>query len=312
MDRPRTLDELCKVLKIERRPLDALLTVLVSLGLLKREGTDVDGPLAVGGGATYAPTRLVRDHLLPDSPFYIGGLIDLENECFVTPSNLIEAMRRNSPEMYGESDPWRKISSDPQTAVEFTRAMHSVSIRPAFALAATFDFSSVQSLLDVGGGSGVVAIAAALRNPNLHATVFELFAVAEVARETVVDYQLTDRVSIATGDMFTEPLPAGHDAILFSQIFHDWPPETARMLLAKAHDALPAEGRVLVHEKLLDDDRDGPVSTALVSLDMLFWTKGQQYSAPELHKLLDEAGFVEPRTTPTIDYWSITSAQKRR
>jgi hypothetical protein len=309
-DRSRSLEELCKLLKLERRPLDALLTVLVSLGLLRREGEGADGLLATAGGVRYAPTRLVRDHLLPGSPFYIGGLLDLESQCFVTPSNLIEAMHRNAPGVYGETDPWEKISSDPQAAADFTRAMHSVSIRPAFALVATFDFSSIRSLLDVAGGSGILAIAAALRNPGLRATVLELPAVADVAHETVADYRLSDRISIATGNMFAGPLPAGHDAILFSQIFHDWAPETARLLLAKACDALPAKGRVLIHEKLLDDDRDGPLATALVSLDMLFWTEGRQYTASELHMLLDEEGFVAPRTMATVDYWSVTWAQR--
>jgi len=310
-ERPRPLLELCELLKTERRPLDALLTALVSLGLLRREGKGVDGLLAAESAAKYAPTPLVLDHLLPESPFYIGGLIDMENECFVTPSNLLEAMRRNAPEIYGGSDPWERISADRQTAANFTRSMQSVSIRPAFSLAAVFDFSSVRSLLDVGGGSGILAVAAALRNRSLRAMILELPTVAEVARETVAEYQLADRVTIVVGDMFTDQLPAGHDAILFSQILHDWPPDTARMLLAKARDALQNGGQVLVHEKLLNDARDGPVATALASLDMLFWTRGQQYSAPELHALLEEAGLGAPRTVPTVDYWSITWAQTR-
>ena len=67
---------------------------------------------------------------------------------------------------------------------------------------------------------------------------------------------------------------------------------------------------LLIHEKLLNENRDGPLPNALVSIDMLFWTEGQQYSAPELRQLLKEAGFTEPRTRPTLGYWSVTWGSK--
>ncbi len=307
---PATLADLGARLGFERRPLDALLTVLVSLGLLHRIGQGSDGPLGGEDGPRYAPMSLARDHLIPGSPFYLGGLIDLENEHFVTPSNLLEAMRRNRPVAYGDRDPWDAMAEDARAAANFTRAMHSISVRPAFGLAAVFDFSGVRSLLDAGGGSGIIAIAAVLKNPQMRATILELPAVAEVARETVIDYAAADRVDVVTGDMFKEPLPTGHDAILFSQIFHDWPPDAARMLLQKAKAALPPGGHVLIHEKLLSDARDGPLANSLVSVDMLFWTEGQQYSAAEIHRLLEEAGFSDPCTRATVGYWSISSARK--
>jgi hypothetical protein len=311
---PTTLRELAGDLGLAERPTDALLTSLVSLGLLERHGDGVDGPLSWNAAGSpeprYAPTALARDHLLPGSRFYLGGLIDIENEHFVTPQNLIEAIRRNRPEAYGGADPWEAIMADPKGAADFTRAMHSISLRPAFGLAATFDFGGVGSLLDAGGGSGILSIAAVLKNPGLRATILELPVVADVARETVRDYQLEDRIRVVEGNMMTEPLPGGHDAVLFSQILHDWPPETARILLARAHEALNPGGQVLVHEKLLSDRRDGPMATALVSIDMVYWTEGQQYSAAELAALLREAGFVEPRTRATVGYWSITWAKK--
>lgn len=313
-ERAMTLRELAGNLGLAVRPLDALLTALVSLGLLERRGEGADGPLswtAVAADAPrYAPTALSRDHLLPGAPYYLGGLIDLENEHFVTPQNLIEAMRENRPQAYGGADPWEAIVADPKGAAAFTRAMHSISLRPAFGLAERFDFGGVRRLLDAGGGSGILAIAAALKNPSLRATILELPVVADVARETVRGYQLEDRVTVLEGNMMTEPLPGGHDAVLFSQIFHDWPPQTARMLLAKSHQALTPGGAVLVHEKLLRDGRDGPVASALVSIDMIYWTEGQQYSAAELGTLLREAGFVEPETRATVGYWSVTWARK--
>jgi len=309
-ERPLTLHGLCGELHLERRPIDALLTVLVSLGLLRREGEGFGGPLGGDGGPRYVLTQIARDHLLPESPFYLGGLIDIENEHFVTPMALMEAMGRNKPQAYGDRDPWQTMLEDPEAAVSFTRAMHSISVRPAFGLAAAFEFANVRNLLDVGGGSGILAVAAAVRNPSLRATVLDLPPVIEVAREVIWDFGVADRVGVVASDMFKDPLPSGHDAILLSQILHDWPPQAARLLLRKVLDVLTPGGRVLIHEKLLNDRRDGPLANALVSVDMLFWTEGQQYSAPELHQLLQEAGFKGPETRPTVGYWSVTWAAK--
>ena len=122
--------------------------------------------------------------------------------------------------------------------------------------------------------------------------------------------QAGDRAFTATVDMFAEEYPADHDVVLFSQIMHDWSPETNRLLLAKAWRALPSGGVVVVHEKLLDKDRSGPLANALVSLDMLYWTEGKQYTSEELHELLLEVGFVQPLTRATTGYWSVITAVK--
>lgn len=58
------------------------------------------------------------------------------------------------------------------------------------------------------------------------------------------------------------------------------------------------------------DNRDGPVANAMVSLDMLFWTEGQQYSAKELFEMLTAVGFKNPSILPTIGYWSVVWAHK--
>jgi len=112
--------------------------------------------------------------------------------------------------------------------------------------------------------------------------------------------------------MFADPFPAGFDAVLLSQILHDWPPEKDRELVKKAYAALPAGGRLLIHEKLVDDDGTGPLANALVNLDMLVWTEGQQLTEEGLRRMLADAGFddeVERRST--AGYWSVVVARKR-
>jgi hypothetical protein len=112
-------------------------------------------------------------------------------------------------------------------------------------------------------------------------------------------------------NMFTQAWPHGHDAHFFSNIFHDWSDETCRLLARKSFEALPAGGRILLHEILMDDDDCGPVAAAAFSLLMLIGTKGRQYSLPDLRQILASAGFVDIEAAQTGGgYYSLVSARK--
>jgi hypothetical protein len=106
------------------------------------------------------------------------------------------------------------------------------------------------------------------------------------------------------------PWPRGHDALFFSNIFHDWDFETCGMLARKSYEVLPSGGRILLHEALYDEGRDGPPTVAAVSLYMLIGTKGQQFTASEIAKLLNEAGFQSVAVSRSHAHHSIVSATK--
>jgi acetylserotonin N-methyltransferase len=139
--------------------------------------------------------------------------------------------------------------------------------------------------------------------------IWDLPVVCTFARENAAEAGVADRVTAEPGNMFKEDFPRGHDAILLSQILHDWTPEKGRLLLHKAKAALPSGGRVLIHEKLVDEDGRAPLANALVHLDMLVWTEGQQFTEQELREMLDEAGFGAIERKATAGYWSVIEAR---
>jgi hypothetical protein len=292
---PLTEKELAEHLDLAPRGADGLVVGLVALGLLRREGSQ----LVL---AEEASRFLVRG-----KKGYLGGLIEMEMTNFMTPHQLLASMRTGRPAVYaGEhsDDAWVVHEADPEKARTFTMGMHSISELPAQALAETLDLSSCQNMLDIGGGSGVFVIAALRRWPHLRGTVAELAAVCRIAEEFLTAGGVQDRADTVVLDMFREEFPLGADLLLFSQIMHDWSDETNIGLLEKAWRALPVGGQVVLHEKLLNDERSGPLANALVTLDMLYWTEGKQYTAQELRTLLERAGFSQVSVTPTVGYWS--------
>ena len=56
---------------------------------------------------------------------------------------------------------------------------------------------------------------------------------------------------------------------------------------------------MLIAEKLLHDDKQGPLPATLQSLNMLICTEGRERSLPEYRRMLEAAGFssVEGRRT---------------
>ena len=287
-----TLAEVREAFGWSERGARSLLTALAAMGL------------ALADGGRWRASEDAAAYLTRGTPGSLWGLVDMEVDNFLSPRALLDALERDDSSVYGGGDPWAAHEDDPEKARAFTAAMHSVSERPAAGLAERVDLAGAKSVLDVGGGSGALSIALARENPGLRCTVFDIAPVCALAEGYIADAGLTGRVDAQPGDMFADRWPEGYDVVLLSQILHDWSFETGEELLARARAALPAGGRVVVHEKLVEDGAPRPVENALVHLDMLVWTKGQQYTPSELRAALERAGFGDVERIRTAGLWS--------
>ena len=147
-------------------------------------------------------------------------------------------------------------------------------------------------MVDLGGGTGHLAIAACRQYPNLHAVVFDLPSVTAIARETIAQSGMPDRILTQDGDFFAGELP---EADLYSagRILHDWDDEKVALLLSAVVERLPRGGALLVAEKLLNEDGVGPLAANMQSLNMLVVTEGRERSLGEYARLLRGAGFAK-------------------
>lgn len=295
-----TFTELCERLKLKRRTAQILVSSATALGFL----TLADD--------RYRLTPLSEDYLLKSSPTYFGYYWDLimDNHQVFGFESLLDAITTDTPTAYGVEDIYRTHREEDERTRQFTRAMHSISIPPGMAWARKIDLSPHRRMLDIGGGSGAHALMAASANPALSATVFELATVCPVTEEFIAHYGLQDRVTAQRGDMWIDPYPAA-DLHCYSHVYHGWPPEKCHFLSAKSFDAIEPGGRIVVHEVLYDDaDKTGPFPAAAMSMLMLGWGVGEQYSGQEIEGFLKEAGFTDVETIPTFGYFSIVTGTK--
>ena len=101
---------------------------------------------------------------------------------------------------------------------------------------------------------------------------------------------MSSRIDLICGDFFADELPEG-DLYATGQILHDWPDEKIRLLLDKIYRRMPEGGGLLVVERLLAQDKSGPVSVLMQSLNMLLCTEGRERTLEEYRQLLEAAGF---------------------
>jgi acetylserotonin N-methyltransferase len=176
--------------------------------------------------------------------------------------------------------------------------MHGFGLLSSPEVARIFNLSRFQTICDLGGATGHLAVAACERYGTMRGIVFDLPPACETARRMLAGTRVAGRIEVVAGDFFTDELPRA-DLYALGRILHDWSEERIRALLGRIHAALPSGGGLLVAEALLDDDRTGPVYAQMQSLNMLVCTEGRERSAREYRELLEGAGFtqVESRRT---------------
>jgi SAM-dependent methyltransferase len=178
----------------------------------------------------------------------------------------------------------------------FIGAMHVVSAPQAAGLAADVGLGSARRLLDVGAGPGTYAAAFLRAAPELRATLFDLPAVVEIARERLLEAGLLDRVTLVGGDFESDELPGGHDIAWLSAIIHQNGPAQNDALYGRLFRALAPGGRLVIRDHVMDPDRTRPRAGALFAINMLVGTAhGGTYTFDEIRAGLERAGFVRVR-----------------
>jgi hypothetical protein len=124
------------------------------------------------------------------------------------------------------------------------------------------------------------------------------------------DHGLADRVHFQPGSFFDEPLPQA-DVITMGHILHDWDLEQKKMLIAKAHAALPEGGVFVAYDSLIDDERRSNSFGLLMSLNMLVETPGGfDYTGADCLAWVKEAGFREAKVVHLVGPDSMVVAVK--
>ncbi len=289
---PATAAMLAKHIGADAGALERLLDACVGLSLLGKQGS------------VYANQPVAAAYLARRSPQAMTGYIQYSNEVLYRLWGFLEDAVREGGHRWRQAyglegtgifDHFFRTEQDKRM---FLIGMHGYGLLSSPAVVASFDLSRFRRLVDLGGATGHLAVAACERYPNMRAAVFDLPVVIQIAREEVAKTSVAARVELIPGDFFHDALPEA-DLFAVSRILHDWSEEKIHTLLAKIYARLPSGGALLIAEKLLQEDKTGPMWANMQSLNMLVCTEGRERNLLEYEALLRAAGFstVEGHST---------------
>jgi precorrin-6B methylase 2 len=292
-------EELRIALKLAPRAANVLFTALRAMELI-----------TLGDGGGFVLTDLSREHLHRGSTFYTARYFGLQRQ---SPA-ILEFVSRLQKNALGDFFIWRGspyLMDDAIRCREMTLSLvgRAKPVAPHFVR--QVPLADARVLMDVGCGSGVYSIACLQAFPNLRVLAVDHSNVLEVTKELAVEYGVAGRMECIEADMFSDSLPSGCDAVLMSNVLHDWDVAECEDLMRRCSDSVVQGGKVVIHDYFLRGEFDAPLPVALHSVSLFCMTHGRVYSVAEYATWLRAAGLsVVGSVTPTLTHLGLLVAEK--
>ncbi|UJR84561.1 acetylserotonin O-methyltransferase [Sandaracinus amylolyticus] len=284
---PQRASELASRIGADHDATERLLRALAVLGVLELQGE------------RYALTEIGRC-LETDSPTsrrawsrLMGG-----REVWQRWGRLTDCVRtgrmaaRVDDEGISPTEHFEAMAMDPASAAIFHRAMVEMTRTSAPEIVRAIDLAGARTIVDVGGGSGMLLAALLEAHPALRGSVVDLAHARESALSLFAGRGVADRASFVTGDFFTDPPPPA-DVLVMKSVIHDWDDERSLRILARCREAMDARTRLVLIEPPSPDapSTSSPLAWILAfsDLNMLVNTGGRERTHREYVALLERA-----------------------
>jgi len=291
---PKTPAQIAEALDVREDKLRPLLYALVASELM-----NVDDEL-------FSNTDEANHYLVKGQPTYIGGMHELISTMWEAELLTASSIRAGKPlAKHDYSD------STEEELKKVFRGLHPRAIGDARSLANQYDFSRHHTLLDVGGGSGGMAIGVLGTHLHMTATVIDLSTVTPITMDFVNESDVSERIQVKAVDILNEKIGDTYDIATLRAFIQVLGVEQSKHALKEVSKALKPGGELFILGSVLDDSRVSPPAT--VAFNLLFlnvYDEGQAYTEQEYRNWLGEAGFENISREVLPDGSSIIHGQK--
>jgi hypothetical protein len=274
-DGPLTAEEIARAAGTDRAKTAPLLHALVAIGLLKSDGD------------RFLNSPEADQFLVRGSPDYIGMRHHAYRRRWNSMLCVAETIRAGVPQRGMD---YASMPADVRES--FYRGTFTECLAAGRVLAKSRDFSTFRCLVDVGGGSGGLAIAMAETWPNLTITIADLPAITPVAQRYVDEAGFAKRITVCPTNAVSDPLSKSYDIAVMRGLFPVLTGDQIRKVLANVYSALKPGSPLYVVGWILDNSHVAPLSYATYNL--LFvndHADGLIHTEAEHRTWLEEAGF---------------------
>jgi SAM-dependent methyltransferase len=209
------------------------------------------------------------------------------NHLWNTWSNLTQVIKTGS-----SADPSEINKRGEEWLFPFISAMHDRAKKQAPQQLASIDLTGIKSTLDIGGGSGAYSMEFVSKKPELEATVFDLPNVIPITKKFIEKERFGGKIKTFVGDYTKDVLPQGFDLVFLSAIIHSNSLEVNQNLIKKCFGALNKNGKIIIQDWVMNNDRTQPTPGAIFAINMLVGTEaGDCFTEQEVSEMLTTAGF---------------------
>ena len=292
---PMPPEQIANAIGVSTKKLKPLLYALVAAELLTVEGD------------CFANTDEANHFLVRGSPSYMGGVHPLYADLWDAALQTAKSIRTGQPQAKHD------YTQMPREALEtFYQGLHPGALATGAALVKNYGLSSRRRLLDVGGGSGGVAIAAVKACPHIRATVADVSNVTPITQRFVAEAGVSDRVEVVTANIVEALIHGSFDAVVLKSFIQVLSPNDARRALKNLNASMGPGGVVyILGIGILDNSRISPRGAAITNTIFInIYDEGQAYTEGEYRDWITTAGFVNFKRDTLPDGLGIITAQK--
>ncbi|MGD9123488.1 MAG: methyltransferase [Desulfarculaceae bacterium] len=281
LEQPRSSSEIAQILASDPGNTELMLDALCACDLISKKN------------GVYQNSQKTSDFLVSGKPAYLGEWFQQADEASQPFLASLEDKVRFGP---GDAPEEENMNSEAYcehyTASHAASSLGGIAFRIAEQIAGLPAFSDCRTMLDLGGGPAINAMAVAQENLQLRVTVFDRPSIARLAQNYIQSYGFQDRVTAVGGDYLKDSLGQGYDLIMITDSLY-YEDQEIDPVLQKCRDALNPGGRLAAIHAVLTHERTRPMHLVL---DLLNETMSGQARLPEkgfLVRALERCGFKD-------------------
>jgi len=293
---PLDAEQIADAIGVTPARLRLLLYCLVAAGLLTEEN----------GRFSNIPEG--NQFLVKGSPSYLGNRHAALATRWTASLKTAESIRTGIPQAKID------FANSPQSELEkFLRNLNPSTVSAGRALLENYDFSSVQTLADIGSGGAGLAITITKAYPHIKATAIDLPQVTPIAQKIIEEEGAEERVKVLAADVLSGVLPGSYDAAVMRAFLQVFSPADACKAVKHVGAAVNPGGKIFIIGQILDDSRIFPLEAVgfnLAFINML--EAGESHTKAQHREWLSEAGFTDiERAKFLLDGSRLMAARKR-
>lgn len=206
--------------------------------------------------------------------------------------NLFDTVKTGEPYFNKDfgNDFYTYLKEKPEFAETFNKAMASHASLCDIAITNAYDFSKFSTLVDLGCGTGGLALSIMKQSADIKIILCDLAAAIDGAKKIIEHEYLSSRVQFVEGDIFNSNIIAS-DCYVIKHVLHCKTYDESVSLLKKVKLSMLPQGKLLIIERFIAP-RNTPSYTKFNDLGIMLLHKSSgERTEAEYREIIDHSGF---------------------